>query len=76
MKNTLGDLNIHLFSQLERLNEEDLTGESLHAEICRAKAITDVASKIISNASLVLEANKLMDDRMSADTKLPRMLEG
>lgn len=76
MKNTLGDLNNHLFAQLERLSDEELKGENLIEEINRAKAVNDVASRIISNASLVLEAKKMVDDRMNADLKLPKMLEG
>lgn len=76
MRNTLGDLNTHLFAQLERLSEEDLKGEKLLEEINRAKSVTSVASKIISNGALVLEGRKLLDDRMNADTKLPKMLEG
>ncbi len=76
MKNTLGDLNNHLFAQLERLSEEDLTGEKLADEINRAKAVTSVASQIIANGSLVLEARRLADDRLNADTKIPKMLEG
>lgn len=76
MRNTLGDLNNHLFAQLERLNDEDLKGDDLREEIERAKAVTQVASKIIENGSLVLEAKKLQDDRMDANTKLPLMLEG
>lgn len=76
MKNTLGDLNNHLFAQLERLSEEDLSGEKLAEEINRAKAVTSVASQIISNGNLVLQAQKLMDDKMNADVKIPKMLEG
>jgi hypothetical protein len=76
MKNALGDLNNHLFAQLERLSEEDLTGDKLLEEINRAKSITSVASQIIATGSLVLEAKKLIDDRMNADTNLPTMLEG
>lgn len=76
MKNTLGDLNNHLFAQLERLSDEDMTGDKLLEEINRAKAVTSVASQIISTGSLVLEAKKLVDDRMNADTQLPKMLEG
>ena len=76
MKNTLGDLNNHLFAQLERLGEEELKGEALQEEINRAKAVTDVAARIISNGSLLLQAKKLIDDRVNADTTLPKMLEG
>lgn len=76
MKNTLGDLNNHLFLQLERLSDEDLSGDKLAEEINRARAVTSVASQIIANGALVLEAKKLADDRMNAETVLPKMLEG
>lgn len=75
MKNTLGDLNNHLFAELERLTDEDTTGDKLKEEITRANAITRVATKIIENGTLALEAKRLIDDRMDADTKLPEMLE-
>ena len=59
MKNTLGDLNNHLFMQLERLNDEDLKGDKLQEEINRARAISGIATQIVSNASLVLKARHL-----------------
>ncbi|MDF2608896.1 MAG: phage protein [Lachnospiraceae bacterium] len=79
MKNTLGDLNNHLFAQLERLGDEELTGEELHEEITRAKAINDVASRIIANANTVLQAKKATQDFLEeygVEGKLPKMLEG
>ncbi|MCY7895123.1 MULTISPECIES: hypothetical protein [Bacillus subtilis group] len=76
MRNTLGDLNNHLFAQLERLSDEDLKGEELSNEINRAKAVTDVASQIISNGALVLRAKTAYEEHMSANATKPKMLEG
>lgn len=77
MKNTLGDLNNHLFMQLERLSDEDVKGEELIEEIKRAKAITTVAKEIISNGELVLRAKELETQYGFNDKKIiPKMLEG
>ncbi len=62
MKNSLGDLNNHLFAQLERLGDEDLKGEALQEEINRAKAVSDIATQVIANGSLVLKANIAIND--------------
>lgn len=74
MKNTLTDLNNHLFAELERLGDEYLTEEELEKEIKRAQSIVSVSGKIIDNAGLVLQAAKFQDDRMDIDKKLPKML--
>jgi hypothetical protein len=75
MKNSLGDLHNHLFAQLERLGDEDLKGEQLTEEIDRAKAVTSVASQIISNGKLVLDAIKIKEDYMGGTKqKMPAML--
>ncbi len=77
MKNTLVDLNDHLFAQLERLNDEDIKGEELQDEITRAKAVTGIASQIIANADIVLKAKKLQAETLGRDNvTIPRMLEG
>lgn len=59
MKNKLGDLNNHLFAQLERLADEDMTAEQIETEVKRAEAIVAVADKITGNAELQLKAAKL-----------------
>lgn len=76
MRNTLGDLNNHLFAQLERLSDEDLTGEKLVEEIERTRAVTSVANQIISNGTLVLQAQKFHTEFKSKDLQKPKMLEG
>lgn len=74
-KNKLSDLNDHLFMQLERVGDEDLKGDKLKEEINRAKAVTSVATKIIENARVVLDAEKLRNDHIDGNYKPPKMLE-
>ena len=77
MKNTLGDLNNHLFAQLERLGDEELSPEKLQEEINRTKAISDVATRIIANGNLVLQAEKFKAETLGrSNAKSPQMLEG
>lgn len=77
IKNKLGDLNNHLFAQLERLNDEELKGEELKEELMRANAITNVAKEIISNGNLMLQATKLQVETFGrSQTNMPKMLEG
>ncbi|AEG59353.1 hypothetical protein [Desulforamulus ruminis] len=81
MQNTLGDLNNHLFAQLERLSDEDLKGEELKEEMARAKAVTGLASQIIANGTLVLKARTLQleygveDDSGGDEKKMPKILK-
>jgi hypothetical protein len=71
MKNKLVDLNNHLFAQLERLSDEEVTGEKLKEEIDRSRAVGSIARNIIDNASLVLAAKKALYDNVGT---LPAML--
>ena len=76
MKNTLADLNNHLYAQLERLGDEDLLGEALKEEITRARAITEVSAQLISNGNLALKAKVFAYDYLAEpnERKLPPML--
>lgn len=60
MKNKLADLNNHLFAQLERLGEEELTDEQIEREGKRAEAIVSVAEQIVKNADVQLKAAQLL----------------
>ncbi|WP_114774757.1 hypothetical protein [Vibrio cholerae] len=71
MKNKLSDLNNHLFSQLERLSDEDLKGDDLKEEIERSKAVKAIAQEIISGGKLALDAQLELGGVKSA----PEMLE-
>jgi hypothetical protein len=75
MKNKLEDLNNHLFSELERLGEENLKGESLQEEIERAQAVTQVACQVIANGKLMLDAIKTKEEYFSTGNKqMPAIL--
>ena len=76
LRNTLGDLNNHLFAQLERLSDEDIKGEKLMEEINRAEAVSTIAQQIISNGALALKAKQIASNSLDADMKIPKMLEG
>jgi hypothetical protein len=62
VKNRLSDLNDHLFAQLERLSDEDLTPEQIDQESKRGEAIVAIADQIVRNASLQLQAAKIAFD--------------
>lgn len=84
MKNKLADLNDHLFAQLERLSDEGLTSARIESEAKRGAAIVAVADQIIRNASLKIQAAKILSDHgldPSAHLRLdevrkPPMIEG
>mgnify|MGYP000297884862 CR=1 FL=1 len=76
-RNTLGDLNNHLFAQLERLNDEEITGEKLEDEITRSKAVIGVSKQIIANANVVLKAKSIeLEYGKNSEKEMPKMLEG
>lgn len=60
MKNKLADLNNHLFAQLERLSDEELSPEKIAQEVQRAEAIVAVSDQIARTADLQLKAAALV----------------
>jgi hypothetical protein len=72
-KNSLYDLNDHLFERIEWLTDRDVKGEELLEEIKRTEAVVKVSEQLINNATLLLKAKRVAgsDGRM----KMPAMIE-
>ncbi len=60
--NNLNDLNEILFSQIRKLENDDLTDEQLDREIRKSESITKTATVILKNAELALDAQKQFDE--------------
>lgn len=73
-RNTLVDLNDHLFAMIEKLGDDEITGEELEQEIQRAHAISGLAKDVVSTANLVLSVARFNDDKNDANAELPKML--
>jgi len=66
MKNKLSDLTNHLFAQLERLADEDLSSDEIEREVTRTDAIVSLTDKITGTADLQLRAAKLFAEHGQA----------
>jgi hypothetical protein len=69
------NLNDYLFEQIERLNDHDLKGEDLSAEVIRGKAMCDVAAQIVSMRRLTLDALKSADELPGVQKHIHKLLE-
>lgn len=76
MKNKLIDLNNHLFAQIEKLSDDDLSNDQLGMEILRSKAIADIADRIISNAELELKAQVAISEYLIKKPPLMLGIDG
>lgn len=76
MKNKLSDLNDHLFAQIERLGDTDLSGDDLTTEINRSKAMAQIATQIVNSAKITVDAMKLLSRDGSAETGIIKNLIG
>lgn len=75
VRNQLTDLNNHLFEQLERLNDSELTEADLVLESQRTRLMSVVAGEIIRTQTTALK----MVDTLSVikdSVSVPTMLEG
>lgn len=75
-RNTLDDLQDHLFMELERLNDCEAGSDELEHEIERARAVAEVAEKAIDNANTALRVCQAASSMGVALKGVPRMLGG
>lgn len=59
MANKLSDLTDHLFAQLDRLANENLTADQLALEVQRSEAMVDLSGQVTGAAALQLKAAAL-----------------
>jgi hypothetical protein len=76
MKNKLIDLNNHLFAQLERLSDENLSAEQIEHEVKRTDAIVDVSEQIVRNAEVAIKAATIVANHGDRFARMMPMIEG
>jgi len=74
-KNKLSDLNDHLFAQIERLSDENLTAAEIEMEAKRGAAIVDVADQILRGAALKVQAAKILSDHQLDPSSMLQAIE-
>lgn len=74
MKNNLSDLNNHLFSMLEALEDDKMTDKRLEKELKKAQAICSISSQILKVASVQLSAIKTAEDCGLLNKEMPALL--
>lgn len=75
MKASMKDLNDLLFEQLERLNDDELTGNALDEQLKKSKMISTISMTIARNVDLTLKAAKL-EEQEGKLPEAPRMMLG
>lgn len=74
MKNNLSDLNNHLFSTLETLEDDKMTDKRLEKELKKAQAICSISSQILKVASTQISAIKTADQCGLLNKEMPALL--
>ena len=74
MKNNLSDLNNHLFSTLEMLEDDKMTDKRLEKELKKAQAICSISSQILKVASVQLSAIKTAKQCGLLNKEMPALL--
>jgi hypothetical protein len=73
-RNKISDLRDHLFAQLERLDDDQITPEQLQAELSKAKAVAHIGSVIINSAKLEVDYLKATG-RIDTDSEIFKSID-
>lgn len=73
-KNKLSDLRDHIFSALERIDDDQLTPEQLDYEIKKANAVANLSSMIIQSAKIEVDFIKVTG-RLDSNTELFKSID-
>ena len=79
-RNKISDLRDHLFSALERIDNDDLTAEELQKELQKADAVAQIGAVIINSAKVEVDFMKATgmistDSQLFKDIKGPKELQ-
>lgn len=74
MKNNLSDLNNHLFSMLETLEDDKITDKRLEKELKKAQAICFISSQILKVASVQVSAIKTAEQCGLLNKDMPALI--
>lgn len=74
-RNSLMDLTNLIFEEIERISDEELTGDALDAEIRRGHAIGKLAETVIHSGDLMLQTAKFRDSQMDVSARMPQLLD-
>ena len=74
MKNNLSDLNNHLFSMLETIEDDEMTDKRLEKELKKAQAICSISSQILKVASVQLSAIKTVEQYGLLNKEMPALI--
>ena len=73
-KNKLSDLRDHIFSALERIDDDQLSPEQLENEIKKANAVANLSSMIIQSAKIEVDFIKVTG-RLDSKTELFKSID-
>lgn len=74
-KNSLIDLNNHLFAQMERLTDETLTVEQQRLEIEKSKVISLISKDVVEIAKVSLDGFKFVTQEGTPNVQMPQQFQ-